>query len=96
MKGELHNLIFDMDDCLAKLLVNIETLEQIQFELANVRQQFDLRTGENMLGEVLNYPVIRILDDLLFYTLVDMNVNYEAASLLVERMLGRIAPNLEN
>lgn len=93
MLGELHNLMFDMDDCLAKLLVNIESLEKIQFELANVRQQFDVPKTENNHVEILNYPVICILDDLLSYVLVDMNTNYEAVSLLVERVMEEIAVN---
>lgn len=96
MKSELYNLVFNMDDCLSKMLVNIETLEQIQSELAHVRQQIDLLKVENTLGEKMNYPVIRILDDLLFYTLIDMNTNYETASLLVERMLERLIPTVEN
>lgn|SRR5690625_2103948 len=96
MKSELYNFVFDMDDCLSKLLVNVETLEQIQFELANVRQQMDLHNHESMLKNSLNGSVIRILDDLLFYTIEDMNTNYEAISLLVEGMLERLLANLEN
>lgn len=96
MASELYNLVFDVDECLSKLLVNIETLEQIQFELANIRQKLDLAGDEETLENKLSYPVIRILDDLLFYTLVDMNDNYETVSLLVEKIISRTIANLEN
>lgn len=93
---ELYNLAFEADNCLAKLLVNMETLEQIHVQLANVRQRFDLQTDEKKSEEMLNYPVIRILDDLFFYTLVDLNTNYETISLLVEQFIARTASHLEN
>lgn len=84
--NELHRLVFDLDDYVAKLLVNIETLENVHYKLMKLRQQQPSLSNEGPLLHHSNNVLINILDDLLFYTLLDLKENYEAIVTLIQHI----------
>lgn len=92
----LRKLVFELDDHIAKILVNIETLEQIHRKFTYVRQQTDLLNGSQTTVTYSNHTLIHLLDDLFFYTLVDLNDNYRTTSMLVEQVVNRIITYYEN
>lgn len=85
--NELRSLVLDLDEQVAKILVNIETIEQIHCKFTNVRQQIDFRADEGSTLCRSNATLVHILDDLLFYTLDDLNKNYQATSEVTERIV---------
>ncbi|HZW67999.1 MAG TPA: hypothetical protein VFF20_05280 [Pseudogracilibacillus sp.] len=84
--NEVNRLALNLDDSFASLLVNIETLEQVRFEMARLRQQYDFCEIDRK-SCLSNCSIIRILDDLLYYTIVDLADNYELASSTVAKLL---------
>lgn len=84
--NEVNRLALNLDDSFASLLVNIETLEQVRFEMARLRQQYDF-CEDNRESCLTNCSIIRVLDDLLYYTIVDLSKNYEVASSTVAKLL---------
>jgi len=86
MANELEKLVHELDSKLVEILVNIETLEHVQRELTNIRQKVDSVGGDDDILMTINGLLIRILDDLLFYTVADLNNNYKAASIIMESL----------
>jgi len=93
--NEVNRLALNLDDSFASLLVNIETLEQVRFEMARLRQQYDLCEVDRKLC-LSNRSIIRLLDDLLYYTVVDLSDNYEVASSIVAKLLEKTRGEGEN
>lgn len=93
--NEVNRLALNLDDSFASLQVNIETLEQVRFEMARLRQQYDLCEVDSKLC-LSNCSIIRLLDDLLYYTVVDLSDNYEVASSIVAKLLEKTRGEGEN
>lgn len=85
--NERYSSILDLDDYLAKMLINIETLEQIHYKFTSLRQQVDHYSNHNCLIDKEHMVTVRILDDLLFYTLVDMNEHHRKMLTLIDRIV---------
>lgn len=83
------DLVSDLETNLSKLLLQIETLHNIHIELSFIRNRCD---QERMNDQIVNYFVdertkIRIIDDLLFYTVKDLENHYEIMMSQVEKLM---------
>lgn len=84
---DLKTLIIELETDLARILVNVETLQYAQVELARLCQQLDeIKEGHTSILHLPNYSTLFVLDELLFYTVRDLMMNYESVSLLVEKI----------
>jgi hypothetical protein len=92
MNKKLKKLILDVETDLARMLINVETLQYVQIELARLCQHIDeMKEGSTALLHVPNYSTLFVLDELLFYTVKDLMMNYESVSLVVEKINSSIS-----
>lgn len=92
MEKESVELIKDLDGELLHVLVNIETLEDVRMELSNLRGEMYGAKSHYYPVQLLQYhQTVRILDDLLFYTVKDLEQNYQRVSEIVEQLYNKIA-----
>lgn len=92
--SEIQRTLLELDDHLAKIIVNIETLEHIQKKFTNVRQQINVQNEQGTCFRKENNTIIAIIDDLLFYTMNDLRKNYKVTSTLVSDMQKKLSASL--
>lgn len=86
MSKTVKHLIVELETGLAKILINIETLQYIQMEFARVVQQIDRKKEKISFFQLPNYSTLFVIDELLFYTVKEIMTNYEAISIIIEKI----------
>lgn len=87
MEGEFRELVLELDSDLAKILVNIETLADIQKELANIWQNNNKINSNKIYTRVLEDTIrLKLLDELLYYTIKDLAEHHKQMSHIVQQL----------
>lgn len=73
MKEEMESTLFSIDDEVAKMALNIETLKNIHYEITKIRYALSCVKEDDFSKEIINYSLISMIDDLLFHTIKDLN-----------------------
>lgn len=88
MPKTLKKMFFALESDVANMLLNIETLQHIQVELAKICREIEGAKFKDVLHVNLsNYSTLFVLDELLFYTVNDLKENYEAAKMRLENIM---------
>ena len=81
--NQLRNLIFDVESNTGNILSQLETFEALSGELNLLRQKMDVISSDSDHGKRLFhyeevYRKIKLFDELIHFSLNDLNKSYEA------------------
>lgn len=90
MRRDVYKLAFNLESRLAKLSITIESLEEVKFQLTYIRQGKELYQEENLFKSKQINSLIHLIDELLYYIIIDFKQEYEETMKVVEELIQKI------
>lgn len=90
MRRDVYKLAFNLESRLAKLSITIESLEEVKFQLTYIRQGKELYQDENLFKSKQINSLIHLIDELLYYIIIDFKQEYEETMKVVEELIQKI------
>ncbi|PKG22743.1 hypothetical protein [Niallia nealsonii] len=98
MTETLKNLTWDLTNEIASVGTKVETLKDVQVLMAHLREDMDgaVYRNEEAAYYKENHRMVRVLSELLYYTVNDLNRIYDNADKIGERIHRLSRKNEEN